>query len=760
MSQEVLAAQQWLNATYGNKSGYIRVDETGTPGTATSFALVSALQIELGITSPTGTFGPATTTASNASPLGVGSPYTNRVKILQHGLWCKGYNPGLVDGSFGQMTLTQLQLIQQQAGLTGNQVSSVAAGTQMKAVLGVDEYVLVDGGDTVVRQIQQALNQRYVDIIGLNPTDGIYSRATVTAMIMAIQAEQNSPSGYVDGIFGSTTQSHLPNIPYSNGQTDFNGSYYSSSSIGRLTYIAQWALYCLGRNENGTGSIYDPRVSGQDFTGAIDSKTVTALEAFQAGCELSQRPMIGVEEWMSLLLSTGYPGRTALACDCATRLDATKATQLYNAGYRYVGRYLTGDAINSNGNRKPKNLLRREMKDIFNAGLKLFLIYEDPREYMIDNQTDNIYADYFTYNRGYNDAMTAFSVCRRSLGVPIGETIFFTVDFDALESEVYQNVIPYFNGIKDYANSVGNTYIIGIYGARHVCTLVSKAGYSAKSFVAGLSTKYSGNMGYRLPTDWAFDQIQELPAGSAGLSFALDRNVASSSRSTGFNKFIDSSLDDQWDKISFTGSGKYLVNHGGIILDHQVYWAKVLDAETGTAFTPAHPIVGDFVKSNAFFSARDTASGDKFGNIRYVYYRDACGELNAGYIDISENACLNFDQGQVYRTNPPENSYMNQDSPDYSLSWYMLTRPLNYYDTGAVLRGTLPSGSKIQIGSGGLQDINPSGQSRPDFIKIAYKQLSGGATEPLIPGSDYGFVEMDFENGVMPSDRTLITTYV
>ena len=57
MSAEVLEAQKWLNSTYGGRAGYQRVEETGLPGSATSAALVSALQIELGMSTVTGVFG-------------------------------------------------------------------------------------------------------------------------------------------------------------------------------------------------------------------------------------------------------------------------------------------------------------------------------------------------------------------------------------------------------------------------------------------------------------------------------------------------------------------------------------------------------------------------------------------------------------------------------------------------------------------------------------------------------------------------------
>lgn len=69
MSDIVLEGQQWLNSTYGDRSGYMPVEETGLPGTSTSQALVSAMQIELGVTPITGTFGPLTTSLCNSYPL-------------------------------------------------------------------------------------------------------------------------------------------------------------------------------------------------------------------------------------------------------------------------------------------------------------------------------------------------------------------------------------------------------------------------------------------------------------------------------------------------------------------------------------------------------------------------------------------------------------------------------------------------------------------------------------------------------------------
>lgn len=755
MSAEVLAAQQWLNATYGSNPGYIHVSETGLPGTATSFALVSALQIELGISSPTGTFGPATMAASDSSPLSMGSPISNRAKILQHGFWCKGYNPGLVDGDFGAMTLGQLRFIQQDAGLIGGQISDVAYGMQMKAVLGIDEFKLVPGGEPVIRGIQQSLNQRYLAFTGLQPADGVYSRATVTAMIFAIQAEENMPISVANGSFGPSTRSHIPDIPYSMEQTDYYGSYYNSNSIEAFTRIAQWSLYCLGRFDSGPGSLYNP---GVPFTGILDLGTTIVLAAFQIHTNLSLRPKIGLDEWMSLLLSTGNPDRSGTACDCATRLDRHLADQLYNAGYRYVGRYLTGDIVDIVNNRRvAKNLLRREMRDIFDAGLRLFLIYQDPREYLTTNHTDSI-ANYFSYNQGEYDAKTALSVCR-SLGVPRYEYIYFTVDYDFTEPEVLQKVIPYFQGIKDYIDSVGNTFRIGIYGARRVCTLVELANLVTSSFVAGLSTGWSGNMGFRLPETWSFDQIKEYPAGVSGVSFPIDKCIASG-QYTGFGSFIGSAFDNEWDQISFQGTGLIKVNAWGSN-DIPVYWAKIKDSSGN--FSLLHPILGDSVKAEAYCSIRDrNPSGDPSSNIRYVYYRDSGGNFNAGYIDTSLGGFEIFTYCSVIRdeANPANSSMVINYPVDPYKHQFILTKNLNYFD-GAGAPG--PENGGVLL-TDTIIEVSPyavSGQTNPDYIQVHnYIPVGSTSLEGLIPGQSYGFVQLDFETGVLPSDRTPVSEIV
>lgn len=64
-----------------------------------------------------------------------------------------------------------------------------------------------------------------------------------------------------------------------------------------------------------------------------------------------------------------------------------------------------------------------------------------------------------------------------------------------------------------------------------------------------MSTGYSGNKGYPLPDDWAFDQIQETDNFySSDGSFAIDKDVVSG-RYNGFNHF-EKDKDNEWDLIS------------------------------------------------------------------------------------------------------------------------------------------------------------------------------------------------------------------
>ncbi|MEV2282891.1 glycoside hydrolase domain-containing protein [Paenibacillus larvae] len=771
MSKEVLDAQVWLNSTYGKDSRYIRVKETGYPGTATSKALISALQIELGLSSVTGNFGNMTSKACDVNPLDTGST-GNKVKLLQYGLYCKGYNPRNTDGVFNQHTQNALKSIQQDAGLSENQISTAAKGLQMKAVLGPDEYKKVSRGDSKIREMQQELNRRYLDYTGLRPCDGIYSRGTNAALIYALQAEEHLPTSVANGNFGVTTRKCCPEIPYTQAQKDYHGKAYNSESITRFIKLVQFTLYCVGHDRYSAlpfnGSKYDPG----KFNGEFNNSTREALHKFQRDAALPVRDRIGIDEWMALLVSTGNPDRAGDVCDCASRITPAIAAQLKEAKYKLVGRYLTGDIVVKN-TRVAKNLLRPEMEVIFKAKLRLFVIFQDARQYYTENPDEENIVNYFTQKRGYADAEKAFSAAK-SLGVPRNEIIYFTVDYDFMEDQVKSKIIPYFKGINEYAKEARNIFRIGIYGSRNTCSLVKNEGYSVSSFVSDLSTGYSGNMGYPLPDDWAFDQIKEY-GPSSSVSIGIDKNV-SSGRYEGFNDF-EKVHDNEWDQILNNGRACMLIEGPkGPYPDDKSklkgYWAKVKRADG--KFEAKYPMY-DGIPVGAFYSRRDinpNRDDSKGDQIRYVYFRDVGGRLNAGYID--ESSLINYpNEGkgkfvyhyfggtEVWRDSDgkqatliPRDLYLSEElTPETIKVHFLVTSALKCYNQDSDYYSDLLPGTKIEI-----LESSSTGESYPHWIQCTAKMIPGSNTwESLIPGEPYGFVDLGFEMGVMPHNRSLIT---
>ena len=219
----------------------------------------------------------------------------------------------------------------------------------------------------------------------------------------------------------------------------------------------------------------------------------------------------------ALLSSSGDTTRAASACDTAAILTADTAKTLRENGYKIVGRYLTGNVRTSSG-LTSKALTSKELSAIFNAGLSVFPIYQD----------GGYESSYFVKDQGTRDAYSAASAARR-LGFPSGTTIYFAVDFDAYDYEVTDKIIPYFQEIKSafmkmQAFSTAPKYEIGVYGPRNICIRTSEAGLTKYSFTANMSTGFSGNLGYPMPKNWAFDQFYEGTIGSGAGKVAIDKD--------------------------------------------------------------------------------------------------------------------------------------------------------------------------------------------------------------------------------------------
>lgn len=308
--------------------------------------------------------------------------------------------------------------------------------------------------------------------------------------------------------FGDATTNAFPGT-LQNGQ--------NSTKYVPFNKIAQYGLYFNGYNPG-------------RFDGVFDSTTESKVSEFQefyglTGIGLVTKGKVNVSTMKSLLTSKGDTNRAAKACDCATVLNKQQALDIKNAGYTHVGRYLTGSVGKEH---TPKYLTSTEVKNIENAGLSVFPIYQDGGYEL------NYFKD---PSQGSVDAQTAILAAER-IGIPSGTTIYFAVDFDCYSYQIDTFIIPYFEQIHMifFSSTNDKNYKVGIYAPRYVCTKVYEAGLASKSFVADMSTGFSCNLGYSMPKNWAFDQFCELNSFSSSPSFPLDKD-AYSGRDTGFKKF-------------------------------------------------------------------------------------------------------------------------------------------------------------------------------------------------------------------------------
>ncbi|MBR1376663.1 MAG: DUF1906 domain-containing protein [Bacilli bacterium] len=515
----VANVQEWVNDTYSGRTGYTEITVNGQVGWTTIYALLHALQIELGITNTANNFGPSTISLFNSRfPNGVqqqtdgDTSSDNIYGIIQGALICKGYDIGANTPTchFYNGTGTAIRNLKSDAGLTDT--TSTVTLNIMKALMSMDYFYSYDTSERTqnIIAMQRYLNRNYENYIGIRPCDGVYGRGTNAALLYAIQAEEGMPTSVANGNCGPSTKRCLPLIPYSggytkNGQTygvNYYGQVYNSGSIDKFKILLNMALYFNGYGDGTISSIIDTNI----------------VSLFQSDYSISNTGNVDYTTWLSLLVSCGDIERSALACDCATILTQAKAATLFNNGYRYVGRYLSGTAAGG----VSKALSREELQIAFNNGLNVFPIYQS-------SGTD---INYFTYEQGKYDAKEAMKYADK-LGIPSDTIIFFAVDCDPLDYQITQNIIPYFNGI----NSVIAGYGVGIYGTRNACSRISNLGYASNSFVSDMSTGFSGNLGFNIPSNWIYDQFTTITVGSGDGQIEIDKDGYSSNNANSHNSF-------------------------------------------------------------------------------------------------------------------------------------------------------------------------------------------------------------------------------
>ena len=114
-----------------------------------------------------------------------------------------------------------------------------------------------------------------------------------------------------------------------------------------------------------------------------------------------------------------------------------------------------------------KRMELSEAQALASNGIKIAAIFQ---------QRQNQKSD-FTKLKGLAAGRRAYRYAQDNIGQPAGSGIYFAVDFDANNSEVENNIAPFFEGIKGafVEESAGNPeYRIGAYGSGLVCNALAK----------------------------------------------------------------------------------------------------------------------------------------------------------------------------------------------------------------------------------------------------------------------------------------------
>ncbi|MGW0737774.1 glycoside hydrolase domain-containing protein [Streptomyces sp. NPDC002851] len=501
MDEKVLDAQKWVNATYGKVNGYVKCPENGRTGWSTMHALTMGLQHELGISPVVPSWGP--TTQKKVEELGdIGFGWdtnSNIVRIIQHGLFCKGYWGANGYGGYGAVTTEAVKKLRVDMGLPDGGMGTTGGVTTpkiFKCVLNMDAYIVVDGGTDEIRAIQRWLNGRYwkKKNYSIGPADGIYSRDVQKALMIAIQYELGIAEP--NGNFGPSTQAGLKGKNLGEGDSGVWVELFSAACVFNSPVPS-------GGSDDGTPTTWRD---------TYDGKLTEWVKIFQRFCKLKDTGRADYQTWAQLLVSMGDADRPATGCDTRFEITAPRAKWLRDNKYEVVGRYI----YDPPGSTLDKEIKPGELETIFGHGLKVFPIYQDNARQLED----------FTYSQGYQHALTAHKRAEK-YGFNRGTVLYFAVDYDATSEEIDAAIVPYFHGVAAGLSYHGKRYVHGVYGSRNVCTVVSRETGARFSFVSGMSWGFSGNLGFPIPANWSFNQIKEFEAGSGSDTFDLDRDVVS-----------------------------------------------------------------------------------------------------------------------------------------------------------------------------------------------------------------------------------------
>ncbi len=153
-----------------------------------------------------------------------------------------------------------------------------------------------------------------------------------------------------------------------------------------------------------------------------------------------------------------------------------------------------------------------EAEAISNAGIQIGAVFENG---------SNLAS--FTEESGYNDAISAYTYARETIGQPLGSAIYFAVDLNVTDDEISSNIIPYFKGIHKglKASKKGVNYNVGAYGCGAVVNTLLENGLCKYRW---LSESSSFNGTSEALENGAYEIAQQFKQGLEICTISIDQD--------------------------------------------------------------------------------------------------------------------------------------------------------------------------------------------------------------------------------------------
>lgn len=201
-----------------------------------------------------------------------------------------------------------------------------------------------------------------------------------------------------------------------------------------------------------------------------------------------------------------------------------------------------------------KRLELAEAQALSAHGMRIAVVFQ---------QRQNRVAD-FDELKGVAAGRRAYRYAQDSIGQPAGSGIYFSVDFDASNSQVTNNVAPFFEGVKrafDEESRGNPEYRVGAYGSGLVCGALTTRGLIELTWLA-MSRGFRGTR--EALRDGEFHLAQRAPATRL-CGLGVDFNEANPARPD-FGAFTAEEDVEGLGPVAAAGERHRVVARGGLRL--------------------------------------------------------------------------------------------------------------------------------------------------------------------------------------------------